>query len=161
MDEQDPDRTKVAIIDPLVGSVLDRRYHIEFRLAAGGFGATMERVLTPSKAGFELRQPVAVLMEPNNMSSAEAFVLMMRQVPQAKLFGARTYSSSGNPQPVELANGVTVLLPSWKAMDAEGAEFEGKGIAPDVEVKTTPQELVERDAVLEAALEWARSAPGD
>jgi hypothetical protein len=129
--------------------------------AAGGFGATMERVLTPSKAGFELRQPVAVLMGPNNMSSAEAFVLMMRQVPQAKLFGTRTYGSSGNPQPVELANGVTVLLPSWKAMDAEGAEFEGKGIAPDVEVKTTPQELAERDVVLEAALEWARSAPGD
>jgi serine/threonine-protein kinase len=39
MDELDPDRTKVAITDPLVGSVLDRRYHIEFRLAAGGFGA--------------------------------------------------------------------------------------------------------------------------
>ena len=28
------------------------------------------------------------------------------QVPQARLFGARTYGSSGNPQPVELANGV-------------------------------------------------------
>jgi serine/threonine-protein kinase len=39
MDEVDPERTKVAVVDPLVGSVLDRRYRIEFRLAAGGFGA--------------------------------------------------------------------------------------------------------------------------
>jgi eukaryotic-like serine/threonine-protein kinase len=38
-DELDPDRTKVAIVDPLIGTVLDRRYRIEFRLAAGGFGA--------------------------------------------------------------------------------------------------------------------------
>ncbi|HEX5061882.1 MAG TPA: serine/threonine-protein kinase [Kofleriaceae bacterium] len=39
MDELDPDRTKVSVVDPLVGSELDRRYRIEFRLAAGGFGA--------------------------------------------------------------------------------------------------------------------------
>jgi serine/threonine-protein kinase len=37
--DTDPDRTKVSVVDPLVGNVLDRRYRIEFRLAAGGFGA--------------------------------------------------------------------------------------------------------------------------
>jgi serine/threonine-protein kinase len=37
--DTDPDRTKVSVVDPLVGTVLDRRYHIDFRLAAGGFGA--------------------------------------------------------------------------------------------------------------------------
>lgn len=125
---------------------------------AGGFAPVQERVLTPNEAGPKLRQPIAVLVGPNNMSSAEGFVLMMRQVPQAKLIGGRTYGSSGNPQPIELANGVTVFLPSWKAMDAEAVEFEGKGIAPDIQVETTAQALRTRDAVLERGLEWARSA---
>ncbi len=33
------DRTVIERVDPLVGAILDRRYRIEFRLAAGGFGA--------------------------------------------------------------------------------------------------------------------------
>ena len=37
--DTDPDRTKVSVFDPLLGTVLDRRYLIEFRIAAGGFGA--------------------------------------------------------------------------------------------------------------------------
>ncbi len=39
MRNDDPDQTRVAIADPLIGAVIDRRYRIEFRLAAGGFGA--------------------------------------------------------------------------------------------------------------------------
>jgi eukaryotic-like serine/threonine-protein kinase len=35
----DPDRTKVSVIDPLAGKVLDNRYRIEYRLAQGGFGS--------------------------------------------------------------------------------------------------------------------------
>ena len=38
-DQDANDRTMVERIDPLLGSVLDRRYKIDFRLAAGGFGA--------------------------------------------------------------------------------------------------------------------------
>ena len=44
MRHDDPDRTKVAINDPLVGQVVDRRYRVEFRLAAGGFGAIYRAV---------------------------------------------------------------------------------------------------------------------
>ncbi|MDB4956785.1 MAG: serine/threonine protein kinase [Myxococcales bacterium] len=40
MAETDPqDRTAVLPVDPLVGTTLDRRFLVEFRLAAGGFGA--------------------------------------------------------------------------------------------------------------------------
>jgi serine/threonine-protein kinase len=35
----DPDRTRVSVVDPFAGKVLDRRYRIEFKLATGGFGS--------------------------------------------------------------------------------------------------------------------------
>jgi serine/threonine-protein kinase len=35
----DPDRTRVSVVDPFSGKVLDRRYRIEFKLATGGFGS--------------------------------------------------------------------------------------------------------------------------
>jgi C-terminal processing protease CtpA/Prc len=78
---------------------------------------------------------------------------MMKQPPNAVLVGERSYGASGNPQPHALANGVTVFLPSWKAMLPDGAPFETKGIAPDVEVATDADSLARRDAVLEKAIE--------
>ena len=36
---EDPDRTKVAIVDPWMGLVVAGRYRLELRIAAGGFGA--------------------------------------------------------------------------------------------------------------------------
>ena len=100
---------------------------------------------------------VAVLMGQANVSSAEAFLQMMNQVPGCTLVGERSYGSSGNPQPVDLGNGVTAFLPSWKAMFPDGTPLEGKGIEPDIAVKATEAELRDRDPVLEAALKALRT----
>lgn len=120
----------------------------------GGFTPPHERVLHPTKDGPKYRGRVAVLMGPKNMSSCEAFLLMMKQAPDCKLIGATSYGASGNPQKVALPNGVIVMLPSWKAMQPDGTEIEGRGIEPDLPVpgragKTT-------DPVLQAALDWLR-----
>ncbi|NLZ07551.1 MAG: hypothetical protein GXY19_20465 [Phycisphaerae bacterium] len=120
--------------------------------APSGFGQTQERVLEPSKPRPKYRGKVAVLMGPANMSSCEAFLLMMKQVPGCKLVGAASYGSSGNPKPVDLGNGVTVYLPSWKALRPDGTCFEGQGIAPDFAVNATPVELEAADPVLQAAV---------
>jgi carboxyl-terminal processing protease len=117
----------------------------------GGFTPVHERRLKPSGKGAAFKGKIAVLMGPVNMGSCEAFLLMMRQVPGCKLIGTRSYGSSGNPQPVELANGVTVYLPSWQAMDAEGNLIEGKGIEPDIQVAWKPGG---GDPVIEAALRY-------
>ncbi len=127
-----------------------------YRTNSDSFTQPRERVLKPSKNRPTYRGKVAVLMGQANMSSCEAFLLMMKQVPNCKLFGQTSYGSSGNPKPVDLGNGVTVFLPSWKALLPDGTCFEGKGIEPDVTVKTTAEQLQTTDPVLEAALEWLR-----
>jgi len=120
--------------------------------APSGVGPLQERLLEPGKLRPRYRGKVAVLMGPANMSSCEAFLLMMKQVPGCKLVGAASYGSSGNPKPVDLGNGVTVYLPSWKALRPDGTCFEGQGIAPNLPVNATPAELETADPVLQAAV---------
>ncbi|MEM8782730.1 MAG: S41 family peptidase [Planctomycetota bacterium] len=127
---------------------------------AGGFTEVLERTFDRNWGRPSFRGPVAVLTGRRTMSSAEAFTLMLKQVPGARSFGAATQGSSGNPKPYALGHGVTVFLPSWRAMTAEGVAFEGVGIAPDETV--VPRPGARGDAVLDAARDWLdwRSANG-
>ncbi len=122
--------------------------------APSGLGRIHERILQPNKVRPRFRGRVAVLTGPVVMSSCEAFLLMMKQAPNCRLIGASSYGSSGNPKPVELGNGVTVYLPSWRAMKPDETLFEGKGIAPDIKVQTTPEQIRKTDPVLDAAIKW-------
>lgn len=117
-----------------------------------GFGAVNERIVQPNTARPQYRGKVAVLIGPVVMSSCESFVLMMKQVPGCVLVGEPTQGSSGNPKPHDLGNGVTVFLPSWKDMLPDGTCLEGVGIKPDVPVKVRPNEIADKDPVIEAAL---------
>lgn len=123
-----------------------------------GFQEIQERTVRGNMEPDVFAGPVAVLMGPANMSSCEAFLLMMKQAPQATLIGASSYGSSGNPQPHVLVPGLAVLLPSWQALRPDGTCFEGEGIAPMIPIATTPEQLVEGDPVLEEALVRLRNA---
>jgi hypothetical protein len=122
----------------------------------GKFGPPRDRIVRPNQAGPPYRGKVAVLMGRANMSSCESFLLMMKQVPGCVLVGEKSFGASGNPQPIALGNGVTVYLPCWKDLRLDGTCFEGEGIAPDIEVKTTAGAFAARDPVVEAALKTLR-----
>ncbi len=127
--------------------------------APGGFGEVYDRVLVPNPDRTTFKGKVAVLMGPENMSSCESFLLMMKQVPGCKLVGGKSYGSSGNPQPYNLPNGVTVYLPSWKDMLPDGTLLEGQGVQPDVPVKVTKRDIGQNDPVLQAALSLLQEQP--
>jgi peroxiredoxin len=117
-----------------------------------GWGQVQERTLKPNPDITIYQGKVAVLMGQANLSSCEAFLLMMKQVPSCKLIGERSYGSSGNPKPYDLGNEVTVWLPSWKALRPDGSCFEGQGIEPDITVRANERQLREKDLILESAI---------
>jgi C-terminal processing protease CtpA/Prc len=119
-------------------------------------GVFFERTLQPNKTRPRFRGPVAVLTGPGAVSSCASFLLMMKQVPGCKLFGLPSAGASGNPHPVELANGVTVFLSRWQDLRPDGTCFEGEGIAPDVTIKSEPKDFLTADPVLSAALDHLR-----
>jgi hypothetical protein len=119
-----------------------------------GWSAVRNRVVpVEPEAARRFAGKVAVLMGGRCMSSNESFLLMMRAA-EARLFGERSAGSSANPKPFDLGNGVTVVLPSWEAQDADGKVIEGRGIEPDERVAFDANG--KGDAVLDAALGWLR-----
>ena len=125
--------------------------------SASGFSDVHERYLEPNKTRPRYRGKTAVLSGPVVISSCESFILMMKQVPNCKIVGMTTQGGSGNPKPIDLGNGVTVYLPSWKDMRPDGSCFEGEGIKPDIEIITKPEDFENKDPVIDAALKYIRS----
>ena len=114
--------------------------------SGGKDSAVQQRAVTPDTEGLLHPGPCIVLMGPTNMSSCESFLMMMRAA-GARLIGEKSTGTSGNPKPHELGNGVTLFLPSWRDMDLEGKVIEGKGIEPDVVVKTKTEDFALSDPV--------------
>jgi hypothetical protein len=122
----------------------------------GQWSPVRNRMLDPNRARAGYRGKVVVLIGRHCASSNESFILMMKAA-GATLVGETTFGSSGNPHPHELANGVTVSLPSWKDLLPDGSLLEGVGIKPDIEVKAQQPDFAQRDAVLEAGLKQLRA----
>jgi serine/threonine-protein kinase len=73
MRPDDPDRTKVALLDPLVGKVIAGRYRIELNIAAGGFG-TIFRALD-----LESGRDVAIKLLHPKLTSDPAVIARFRR----------------------------------------------------------------------------------
>lgn len=100
--------------------------------------------------------PVYILTNRGDYSSAEDFVLAMRVRPQTLVMGDTTGGASGGPIVRELPNGWTYELSEWIEYTPDKQVFEGRGLAPDVVVKSTVSTLsAGRDPVVDRALGMA------
>lgn len=134
------------------------RYRVP--VGKGKFGQMLERKITGNPTPNRFDGPVAVLMGPANLSSNESFLMMMKQGKRVKLIGGPSGGSSGNPKPFKLANGVEVFVPSWQDFLPDGSPLEGKGIQPDILIKSKPDDFLKGDPVLSEALKVLRIGSG-
>lgn len=128
-----------------------------FNEKTGLFDNEHVKKLYPNEKKLNYSGNIYVLSGPSVMSSNESFILMMKQVPKAKVVGMRTYGSSGNPIPRELSNGVTVYLPSWQAYTLDGKLIEGNGVEPDIEIITSKKDFGNKDIVVEDVLKMIKN----
>jgi C-terminal processing protease CtpA/Prc len=96
---------------------------------------TSPRQIAPRLGAVPYTRPIACLIGPGAVSSAEGFAMMMKALPQCALFGQPTRGASGNPAGVSLPNGVDVYFSRWLSLEADGTPIEDRGVLPDLEVQ--------------------------
>jgi C-terminal processing protease CtpA/Prc len=118
----------------------------------GDFTKVFDRWLEPAEKPY--LKPVICLIGPGAVSSGEGFVQMMKCLPHVTTVGLPTRGASGNPNPVELSGtGLAVWFSRWVDMLPDGSTFEGRGIAPDVEVNQPVESYAQGDPTLEKGLQ--------
>lgn len=108
--------------------------------------------LEPSKGVVWLR-PVILLTNRGVYSSANHFVMLMRELPHVHVLGDRTGGGSGLPFNSTLPNGWRVRFSACPILDAQGRHTEF-GIEPDIKVNISAEDWNNgRDTMIERAKE--------
>jgi carboxyl-terminal processing protease len=101
----------------------------------------------------EYRGKILVLTDIACTSACEDFVMPMKYSGRATIVGERTHGSSGQPFVYDFGNGMSFRISSRRMYFPDGSEFEGVGIAPDVEVTPSIADRRDgKDVVLERAV---------
>ena len=141
----------------LASMFTDERIHcgyIQHKTGKGhyDFSKPEKLYLEPSEGVIWMR-PVVVLTNRGVYSSANYFVMLMRELQHVTILGDRTGGGSGMPLNSTLPNGWTVRFSACPILDAQGRHTEF-GIEPDVRTDITTQDWNSgRDTMIEKAKE--------
>lgn len=106
------------------------------------------------KGSYQFSKPVIVLTSRLTSSSAEDFVMYMRELPNIIIVGDTTGGGTGNPVLRELPNGWNFRLSTAYAETADNKLVDGKGIIPDVTIQTSVEDSIAGvDRIIEKGLE--------
>lgn len=101
-----------------------------------------------------LEVPTVILINDATGSAAECFLAIAASQPHMSTVGTQTSGCAGTVALYELLPGLQCGICTREVRFSDGKEFVGRGIAPDVTVEDTLEDLrAGRDAALERALE--------
>lgn len=105
-----------------------------------------------------LSVPAVILANHGTACAAEVFVSYFKMSDRAKVVGTTTYGSGAEAMIRELPLGGTMYLATTWSKLVDGSEFVNVGIAPDIPVEKTADDLKNRtDVILKKGLELLRS----
>lgn len=97
--------------------------------------------------------PVVVLTVPETCSAAEDFGVALHGSGRAKVVGEKTNGSTGQPLSISLPGGGGARVCTKWDTYADGREFVGVGVMPDLEVHPTGQDIASgKDRILEEGI---------
>jgi hypothetical protein len=106
------------------------------------------------KGSYQFTKPVVVLTSRLTSSSAEDYVMYMKEFPNVTIVGDTTGGGTGSPVFRELPNGWSYRISTAYAETADNKIVDGYGIVPDVTVQTSIADSVSGvDRIIEKGLE--------
>lgn len=135
-----------------------------FRASNGSYVAWKALASQPFENPREthFRGPVAVLTGPRTFSAGEDFVLSFKLMKRGVLVGEATGGSTGQPLEFDLPGGGHARICAKRDTYPDGTDFVGTGIAPDVRVVQTVDDLrAGRDPALAQAAALVAGRHGD
>lgn len=127
--------------------------HASWNMSPEWYNQTTEPI-HPVKRTEIYNKPIMLLVNSNTFSSAENLCISFRGAKRGKIIGTPTGGSTGNPIFIDLGGGIGCGICTKHELDAEGNEFIGIGIQPDIIVEEDVDIFMKnRDNVIEKALE--------
>ena len=96
-------------------------------------------------------KPIVLLINGATFSAAEDFAVLFKNAKRGKVVGTPTGGSSGNPIVIDLGWGYYGRICTRHEKLADGTEFIGVGIQPDVVVEETESVIFGNDNIIEEA----------
>ena len=101
--------------------------------------------------------PTAILISRNTSSSAENFLIFADGAEHFTTIGETTFGSTGQPLIVDLPGGATAKICTKRDSYADGRDFVGFGIKPDIYVaRDMSYYLSDSDLVLDVAIDFIK-----